>query len=142
MPTELKLRAHHQGGLRVLAETEAHAVQTDYPLQPGQETEGMTSLQLLLAALATCSANGLRLILGRRMNLTVTDLDVEARAERRDEHPTILTKITLAFRIRGEGLEEGVVRQALQIAETQLCPVWVMLRGGTPIETTLEIVND
>jgi uncharacterized OsmC-like protein len=142
MPSELILHAHHQGGLRVLAQTDAHAVQTDYPLQPGQETEGMTSLQLLLAALATCSANGLRLILGRRMNLTVTDLDVEARAERRDEHPTVLTRITLAFRVRGKNLEESLVKEALQLAETQFCPVWAMLRGGTPIHTTLEVVND
>ncbi len=142
MASEMIVRAHHQGGLRVLAETEAHAVQTDYPLQPGQETEGMTSLQLLLAALATCSANGLRLILGRRMNLTVTDLEVEARAQRREEHPTVLTQITLAFRVRGVNLDEGPVKQALQVAETQLCPVWAMLRGGTPIHTTLEIVND
>lgn len=142
MTMELILRATHQGGMRVLAETEAHAVPTDYPLQPGQATEGMTSLQLLLASLATCSANGLMLILTRRMGHTVSGLDVDAKAQRRDEHPTILTEIELTFRLRGKGLEEAQVAKALEIAETQLCPVWAMLRGGTPIRThfTIEAV--
>lgn len=138
MPSELIVRARHQGDLRVLAETDQHAVPTDYPLRPDQATEGMTSLQLLLAALSTCSANGLRLVLERRMRAAVTSLEVEARAERRDEHPTVLTRITLAFRVRGRGLEEDRVREALRIAETQLCPVWAML-SGTPIQTRVEV---
>ena len=101
---------------RVLAETDAHVVSTDYPLQPDQETTGMTSLQLLLASLATCSVNSLMLILTRRLRLQVTGLEVEALGQRRDEHPTVLTRITLAFRVRGSGLEEDQVAQALQIA--------------------------
>lgn len=139
MTTELILRATHQGGLRVLAKTEAHSVPTDYPLQPDQATEGMTSLQLLLASLATCSANGLMLILTRRMGQTVVGLDVEAKAQRRDEHPTILTEIELAFRLRGKGLAGATVAKAIEVAETQLCPVWAMLRGGTPIRTRFTI---
>lgn len=139
MTMELTLRATHQGGMRVLAETEAHAVPTDYPLQPGQATEGMTSLQLLLASLATCSANGLMLLLTRRMGQTVAGLEVEAKAQRRDEHPTVLTEIELAFRLRGKGLEAPTVAKAIEIAETQLCPVWAMLRGGTPIRTRFTI---
>lgn len=139
MPTELTLRATHQGGMRVLAETDAHAIPTDYPLQPGQATEGMTSLQLLLASLATCSANGVMLLLTRRMEQAVASLDVEVKAQRRDEHPTVLTEIELAFHLRGKGLEEAKVAKALEIAETQLCPVWAMLRGGTPIRTRFTI---
>ena len=142
MPSELTLRALHQGGMRVRVETDAHAVMTDYPLQPGQQTEGMTSLQLLLASLATCGANGLMLLLSRRMKLAVTGLEVEARAERRDEHPTVLTRIELLFRVRGRGLEEGQVAQALHIAESQLCPVLAMLKGGTPIEARFVIQDE
>jgi uncharacterized OsmC-like protein len=142
MPTELTLRARHLGGLRVLAETDAHAVDTDYPLHPDQATTGMTSLQLLLASLATCSANALMLVLTRRLRLTVTGLEVEAKGERRDEHPTVLTRIQLAFRVQGKGLEEGHVTQAIQLAESQLCPVWAMLKAGTPIQASFSLLAE
>jgi len=139
MPTELTLRATHQGGMRVLAQTAAHAVPSDYPLQPDQATVGMTSLQLLLASLATCSANGLMLILTRRMGCTVSGLEVEAKAQRRDEHPTVLTEVELVFSLRGKALEPDQVAKAIELAETQLCPVWAMLRGGTPIRTRFHL---
>ena len=142
MPSELTLRALHQGGMRVKVETDAHTVMTDYPMQPGQSTEGMTSLQLLLASLATCGANGLMILLARRMKLAVTGLEDEARAERRDEHPTVLTRIELLFRIQGRGLEEGQVAQALHIAESQLCPVWAMLKDRTPIQASFVLLED
>ena len=141
MPSELTLRAHHQGGMRVLAEAGTHAVPTDYPLKPGQETAGMTSLQLLLASLATCSANGLSILLARQAGCSVSDLEVQVKAQRRDEHPTILTDIHLAFRITGTGLEEAKVARALATAETQLCPVWAMLRGTTPIHTSFSLME-
>jgi len=144
MPTELVLRATHQGGMRVLARTRTHAVPTDYPLQAGQATAGMTSLELLLASLATCSANGLMLLLTRRMGCAVERLEVEAMALRRDEHPTVLTEIELVFRLRGDSLTADQVAHAIELAETQLCPVWVMLRSGTPIRTrfSLEVKAD
>jgi putative redox protein len=139
MTTELVLRARHQGGLRVLAATDRHSVPTDYPLKAGQDTAGMTSLELLLAALATCSANGLMLVLQRRMGLPVTGLEVEVRAQRRQEHPTVLTHIALHFRIQGPVFDEEAVAKAIHTAETQLCPVWVMVGAGTPIETTFAL---
>jgi len=139
MPTELVLRARHQGGLRVLAETDRHAVPTDYPLSPGQETAGMTSLELLLAALASCSANGLMLVLQRRMGMRVEGLEVDVRAQRRDEHPTVLIRISLAFTIRGHDLQEEAVARAIRTAEEHLCPVWVMLRASTPIDTSFTL---
>jgi putative redox protein len=139
MTTELILRARHQGGLRVLAETDRHSVPTDYPLKPGQDTAGMTSLELLLAALATCSANGVMLVLHRRLGLAVTGLEVEVRAQRREEHPTVLTRIDLHFRIQGPVFDEEAVAKAIHTAETQLCPVWVMLSAGTPIGTSFTL---
>jgi putative redox protein len=142
MPTELVLTARHQGGMRVLAETDRHSIPTDYPLEAGQDTAGMTSLQLLLASLATCSANGVMLVLQRRMGLEVAGLEVEVRAERRDEHPTVLTRIALDFRIRGKGLEEEAVARAIRTAEAHLCPVWVMVGAGTPIDTTYTITEN
>ena len=67
------------------------------------------------------------------MKQPFTGLTVEARGKRRDEHPTVLTEIALEFVITGAGTDPDRVAQALKMAEEQLCPVWAMLKGGTPI---------
>ncbi|MBI5526552.1 MAG: OsmC family protein [Deltaproteobacteria bacterium] len=103
MPTELTVHAVHQGGMRVCAGTDGHTVQMDYPLKPGEELAGLTPLQMLLASLAGCSANTLMAVLVRRMQQPVRGMEVHAHGLRRDEHPMVLTEITLDFMVRGRG---------------------------------------
>ena len=66
---------------------------------------------------------------------------IEARGKRREEHPTVLREISLDFVITGADTDPDRVTQALKIAEEQLCPVWAMLKGGTPITTAFHIVE-
>ena len=75
------------------------------------------------------------------MKQPFTGLTVEARGQRRDEHPTVLTEIAVEFVITGAGTDPGKVAQALKMAEEQLCPVWAMLKGGTPITATFRIIE-
>ncbi|MBK8793944.1 MAG: OsmC family protein [Holophaga sp.] len=138
MTTQLSIHATHQGGMRVLLEANGHLVPTDYPLPGGEPTVGMTSLQLLLGSLASCSANGLKALL-RKEGVNLTALNVHATGQRRETHPTILESIHLAFEIEGENLEATTLERALEFAESHLCPVWVMLRASTPISRSLAI---
>jgi putative redox protein len=140
MPSELSVHAVHQGEMRISATTGAHRVEMDYPMGGG-DCEAFTPLQLLLASLAGCSGNTMALLL-RRHELAVSGIEVTATARRRDEHPTVLTDIDLEFVIRGAGLDEEVVRRSLVIAEENLCPVWAMLKPGTPISSSLTIVEE
>lgn len=117
-----------------------HAVTLDYPLRPGETGAGATPLQLLLASLAACSGSTLALVL-RRMEQPVEGLEVQARASRRDEHPTILTEISLEFVVHGAGVNPDAVGRALTAAEDQLCPVWAMLKAGTPITATFRVAT-
>jgi putative redox protein len=139
--TELAIHAVHEGGMRFTAGNGVHTVRVDYPLEPGDPGTGLRSLELLLASLATCAGNTLALVLGH-MDQPFTGLEVDARAERRDEHPTVLTAILLEFTVRGPGLDEATVARALTVAETQLAPVWIMLKAGTPIATSVRILDD
>ncbi len=93
---------------------------------------------MLLTSLAVCAGSTLGLVLDR-MKQPVTGLTVEARGKRRDEHPTVITEISLEFVITGAGTDPAKVTQALKMAEEQLCPVWAMLKGGTPISTSFRI---
>jgi len=140
MTTELSVHAIHQGGMRVLAGTSDHKVLMDYPLQPGMTGEGLTPLQMLLASLAACSANSVMVIL-KKMNQTITGLEVEAHGLRRQEHPTVLTGISLEFLVKGSGIDEEAVARALKLSEEKLCPVWNMLKGRTPITTSVKITE-
>lgn len=138
MATELTIHAVHQSGMRFTAGNGTHAVEVDYPLQPGDPGTGLRSLELLLASLATCGGNTLALLLGR-MEQPFTGLEVDARASRREEHPTVLTEISLEFTVHGAGVDRAAVEKALTIAETQLAPVWIMVKAGTPITTSIRL---
>ena len=96
---------------------------------------------MILASLAACSGSTLALVL-ERMKQPLTGLEVEARGLRSDMHPTVLTEISLSFVLRGAGLEAEAVQRALAVAENQLCPVWAMLKPGTPIAVSFQLAAD
>lgn len=141
MATELTIHAVHEGGMRFRAGNGTHEVTCDYPLEPGDPGTGLRSLELLLASLATCAGNTVALVLGR-MKQAFTGLEVDARATRREEHPTVLTGIQLEFVVHGPGVDRATVEQAVAVAETQLAPVWVMVKAGTPVATSVRLDDD
>ena len=138
MITDLFVHAVHQGGMRVLAKSAGHQVLMDYPLQPGETGTGMTPLQMLLASLAGCSVNSVMAVL-KKMNQAVEGLEVEAHATRRQEHPTVLTEMSLQFTVKGSDVAPDAVARAIKMSEEKLCPVWNMLKGGTPIRTSFHV---
>lgn len=141
MASELTVTATRQQGMHYTVATRGHIVDSDYPLQEGDEGAGFTSLELLLGALTTCCGNTLGVVLGR-MRKSCDGVEVTARAERRDEHPTVLTRIELDAVIRGADVDQATAERALAIAEERLCPVWAMLKPGTPIVATIRARQD
>jgi uncharacterized OsmC-like protein len=105
----------------------------DYPAEAGRKP---TPLETLLACLAACATTTLNLVLCRKMGARLHGLEVEARAERRTEHPTVLTEIELVYHLVGEALDPQLVERAIRITEDQLCPVLAMLRPGTRIRSS------
>lgn len=138
MPQELTVHAVRESGMCFTASAGEHTVCLDYPLGP-RATSGPTPLQMILTSLAVCAGSTLALVL-ERMKQPFTGLAVDALGKRRDEHPTVLTEIHLDFVITGSDTDPDRVTQALKVAEDQLCPVWAMLKSGTPITTTFRIV--
>ena len=78
------------------------------------------------------------MVLATKMRADVEALSVEARAERRKEHPTILTAIELVYHLRGKSLDLAVVERAVTVAE-ELCPVMAMLRPVMQIATSFRL---
>lgn len=140
MTTELTVHAVHQGDMRIVATARNHAIQMDYPRSAQDETIGATPLELILASLAGCAGNTMALLL-RKDQQPFEDLEVIAHGQRREEHPTVITEIHLEFLLKGKGLDSASVRKALDLAEARICPVWAMLKGSTPITSTIRIVE-
>jgi putative redox protein len=137
MPTELVVQADYQGGMKLTAGDGEHTVTIDYPLEPGQPVAGLTPLKLLLASLAGCAGNTVPMLLAKR-GQPVRGLEVTARGQRRDEHPSVFTRIDVEFVLHGD-LDPEVVEHCITLADERLCPVWAMLRPATPIATTYRI---
>jgi uncharacterized OsmC-like protein len=136
MRTDLCVRAEQLGEMRVDVHVRQQVLAMDYPARDG----GLpTPLEVLLASLAACAANTLALVLRRKMGVTVDALEVEARAERRAGHPTVLTEIELGYCVGAAALDQDTLDRALRTAEDMLCPVLAMLRPGTKITSTARI---
>jgi putative redox protein len=139
MPTELSVHAVQQGPMEFAISDGEHAVTIDYPLpQVDRDMQGMTPLRLLLASLAGCSGSSVAALL-RRDGQPVERVEVEARGQRRDEHPTVITEIDLAFTVYGD-VDPARVEHALKLSEGQICPVWAMLKAGTPVSSSFTVV--
>ena len=140
MAVECIVRAVHRGGMHFTGVVGNHAVEMDYPLDPGAAGEGPKPMEMLLASLASC-AGGSVVALLRRGGHQFEALTVTARGQRRSEHPTIFTEIALEFAFRGTVDRAAVDRVIIQ-AETRVCPVWTMLKSSTPIRTSVQIGAD
>ena len=137
MPSEIRVETVHQGGMRFTTTARGHALTTDYPIRPGDA--GLTPLELILAALASCAGSAVAVLL-RKAEQPFEALTVEARGLRRDEHPTLLTEITLEYAIAGAHVDRAAVERAIALAEERLCPVWALLKPGTKLASSLRLM--
>ena len=105
----------------------------------GEDIDGFTPLELLLASLASCSG---QVVVGllKRMGLEVKDLFVHARGTKKEIHPTVLTSIELEFEFRGGTLDGVSIEKALALSEERFCPVWAMVKAATPIKATYRLI--
>jgi putative redox protein len=136
MRTDLAVRAVHLGEMRIDVHIREHILPMNYPAVQDNDP---TPLEMLIASLAACAGNTLNLVLCRKMGAKVASIQVEAKAQRREEHPTVLTVIELVYHLRGEELAPEMIERAIRIAEDQLCPVLAMLRPGTEIHSTWQM---
>jgi putative redox protein len=132
MATELSVHAVHQGGMRINATNGEHTINMDYPMQPGDEKVGFTPLELILAALAGCAGNTVSALL-RHGNQPLEGLEVFVKGTRKEEHPTVLTRIDLEFVLKGKDLSPEAVEGVIRQSEELIAPVWAMIKAGTPI---------
>lgn len=112
--------------------------------QPGHSTvridgtrkTGPGPVDMLLSALATCSAMDVVSILAKRRT-PVSTMEIEVRGERADAVPAKLTSIALIYRVVGDGIEREHAERAIDLALNKYCSVRDSLDPSIPIEWTL-----
>lgn len=93
---------------------------------------GMKASELLLVALATCSAFDVVSILEKR-KIQLTKLEVAVSGEQDANPPWAFRKIHLKYMLAGEGLTEDAARKAIELSESKYCSVAATVRGVAEI---------
>jgi putative redox protein len=95
-------------------------------------------MELLLAALGSCTATDLVIILAKkRQNLE--SLELEISGERAADPPQVWTKLEIIYRLRGQ-LDEKAVRDTIELSEKKYCSVAAMLSKTATITYRYEIL--
>ncbi|MFN8078209.1 MAG: OsmC family protein [Kineosporiaceae bacterium] len=107
-----------------------------------KDPEGFTPVELLLAAIAGCSAVDVDVVTGRRSAATSFSARVDAQAVR-DEGGNILRDIELTFRVRfPEGADGDAARAALpravQTSHDRTCTVSRTIEAGVPVTVRVD----
>src|SRR2546430_2524924 len=99
-----------------------------------------TPMELLLIALGSCTGVDVISILKKKRQ-HVTDYRIEVSGERREEFPKSYTRLHVKHIVRGRGVSEAAVAQAIELSDTKYCSVAATLRGRAEIVTSYEIVE-
>lgn len=105
-----------------------------------QNHTGMRPSDLLLLALASCSAYDVVSILQKK-RLVLKTLQVEVTSEGDEEPPWTFRRIDLAYRLSGDGLTQKVVNQAIELSLTKYCSVAATISGRAEISFSSQILD-
>ena len=114
----------------------AQVIETDT-----ERASAATPMELLLIALGGCTAVDVESILKKKRE-RVSDYRVEVRGFRREEHPRAYTRIEVRHIVRGRGIKERSVAEAVELSETKYCSVAATLRPGVEMVTSYEVIEE
>ena len=120
------------------ANEEGQSVQMDGGPDIGGEGLGMRPMQLVLAALASCSSIDVVVLL-KKMRQPLKDLQVEVDGQRAvEEVPAVFRKIHMKF-LLGGALDEEKVKKAISMSVEKYCSVAKMLEKTAEITWEYQI---
>jgi putative redox protein len=120
------------------ANEEGQSVQLDGSPDIGGVGLGMRPMQLVLAALASCSSIDVVVLL-KKMRQPLEDLQLEVDGQRAvDEIPAVFRKIHMKFLLGGE-LDEEKVKKAISMSVEKYCSVAKMLEKTAEITWEYQI---
>jgi putative redox protein len=96
---------------------------------------------MLLVALAACSSVDVVEIMAKKRQ-PLTGLEVVITGEHAPDPPWAYQTIQILYKLRGRGLTEKAVAQAVQLSTDKYCSVAATVRGVARITTAYEWVDE
>ncbi len=128
-----------ESGMRFVAEAgSGHAIVLDSSEEVGGYDTGIRSMELLLVGLIGCTAMDVAYIL-RRKRQELKSLVVRANARRQEKHPQVFTEVHIEYKLKGSGLSEKAVRQAIELSQNKYCAASAMFRKTAELTYSYEI---
>jgi putative redox protein len=110
----------------------------DGPEEFGGSNAGIRPKELLLLALAGCTASDVVSILSKKRT-PLDDFEINIKADISDEHPQVFTKIDLEYVFYGKDLNVKDIERAIELSQTKYCAVTAMLEKAIEIKHTYRI---
>jgi putative redox protein len=115
-----------------------HWVVMDGSTDFGGNLAGSTPKELLLMALAGCTATDVVPIL-KKKRAPLQKLEINVRGNEREEHPRIFTDIHVEYVFYGDGLKAEDIKRAIELSSTKYCSVSAILAASAPISHSYRI---
>jgi putative redox protein len=109
--------------------------------QDKDNATGMKPSELLLVALAGCTSYDVVDILEKKRQ-KLTGLEVTVTGEQEPDPPWTYRKIHVHYVVRGKGLREKAVRDAIELSDEKYCSVSATVRGAAEVISDYTIVEE
>jgi putative redox protein len=106
----------------------------------GRQQAGVKPSELLPLALASCSGTDVVMVLGEWDGVRLDGLTVEASFTQQPDPPWTFRRIRLSYRLRGSGLTDEIVEEAIRRSHDEMCSVSASIRATVTIESSFEIL--
>lgn len=128
-------------GITFVGKTDSnHWLTLDGPENFGGSNAGIRPKELLLVALAGCTASDVVTILEKK-KINLRDFEINITAQQQEEHPQVYTKINLEYVFYGGNIPVEAVERAIELSQTKYCSVTAMLQKAVEITHTYKILD-
>lgn len=126
-------------GLTFAAKADSnHWVMMDGPEKLGGSSGGARPKELLLMALAGCTASDVVSILMKK-RVPMSSFEIQVTANAAEEHPKVFTDIHLEYIVYGNGVTPRDVERAIELSTTKYCAVSAMLKPAVKLTHSYRI---
>ena len=125
--------------LMLVSDSNGHSIAVGKSPDPQHIWAGVKPSDLLLMAVASCSAYDVVEILAKQ-RVPLTDLKVICSGDQMSEPPYKFTRIHMHYEVHGEVNSEKL-EKAIRLSEEKYCSVIATLKPGVPISSDYEIVS-
>ena len=110
-------------------------------MQNEENAIGMKPSDMLLVALGGCSSIDLVNILTKKRQ-RFTGLEIEISGEQDPDPPWTFRKIEMMYTVRGRGLSEKAVADAIRLSADKYCSVKASLDKSVEVQSEYRIIED